>query len=117
MEWFLSISSFLEPASCIRFRESRSTAHHTHRFTDGERDFFQKNSGLNQAEFITLHALPGSSLMGLDESLTGRLKAMQRTKLVGSGTHYQGARAMSVLTFVPSPATWHIGGHCSAGKV
>lgn len=45
---------------------------------------------------------------------------MWRTRLVGSGTSYtssQGAKAMSQLTLVPSPATWHIWGHCSAGEV
>lgn len=54
------------------------------------------------------------------ESWAGLLKAMQRTRLGSSETSYtnsQGARAMSQLTFVPSPATWHTWSHCSAGEV
>lgn len=44
----------------------------------------------------------------------------QRSQLVGSGTSYigsQGAGAISQLTSVPSPATWHTWGHCWAGEV
>lgn len=121
MEWFLSISSSLEPVNCVRLRESHSTTHYPHQFTDGERDSLSENSWFEQSRIHSSLCPPRTFSYGLRlEPWAGQPRATQRTGPVGSGISYtssQGASTMLRLTIVPSPATWHTLDHCSAREV
>lgn len=120
MEWFLSISSSLEPVSCVRLRESCSTTHHPHRFTDGERDS-SENSRFEQSRIHSSLCPPRNFSSGLrPEPWAGQLRAMPSTRPVGQGTSYTSsreARATSHLTWIPSPAGQHTPDHFLAREV
>lgn len=106
---------FLVSGTCELYKAWRIslTTHQTHRFTDGDSS---EKSPVKQSRIHSPPALLGPSLRGLGlEHWARRLKAVQRTGLVGSVTSYsssQGARTgiMSVKTWVPSPAPWHTWG-------